>query len=228
MTDLMTLDLAPNIAVQSDDLNRDPENQVPDATTPDVATGLPRGPGISSGSWSPRRPTVEIEYESSLVENPLRVDAPETSGKSIADRFRAFIPFSIQQDLSTSMPVEGSRHSISPLTRALQTQTDEADTNTSAVGQVPTLQARPVEKSHQRQAGVPVSNASHQPDASRATIVPDSGQGLFIPPSAIQTVPAVGPDREPQAFPGFPGIPAPHSESLKPRSAKPDSGEVIR
>jgi hypothetical protein len=87
------------------------------------------------------------------------------------------------------------------------------------------LQARPA-SSTRSASGVPATGASMHP--ARATIVGPSNGSLFIPPSAVEAVPATGPELEPLAFPPFPDIPATDSNSLDPRSAQPETTDVIR
>jgi hypothetical protein len=74
---------------------------------------------------------------------------------------------------------------------------------------------------------VPARNAGYKAPESHATIIPGSGQPTPIPPADV-VVPATGPDIESKAYPGFPGVPAPNASGLEPRSAQPQSTDVVR
>ncbi len=178
--------------------------------TRNASSILEREPEIES-STDNRADTIETQTGGADI-NGLNEQTSPVAGQPIADRFKRYIPFTIQGETPSTGTAADSG----------------ADDQSSRITPIPTLQARQVEKSRQRQEGVPVSNASHRPKSSRAKIVPDSETELQIPASAVQPVPAVGPQLELLTFPGFPGIPVPKSGTLEPRSAQPQSGDVMR
>jgi hypothetical protein len=194
-------------------------------------------------SVSPKKPSAKLpivdalnESSGALLEIPdLRPIAPvaEPTQSKDGDANESGIPSSRRQYIPFTMPNEkpalmnnAEPGQFSPIPEDGQSQQSEPATGTRQP--IPRLQARPVDKSSQRKSGVPVSNASHGTTPSHAAIIPEPSGTLFIPPSAIQPVPATGPEIESKTFPGFRGLPVPNSKSLEPRSAQPGSNEMLR
>ena len=152
--------------------------------------------------------------------NPFRLNSPAARPAASGD----------QPDFSKQLPFSGESNRATNDTPSRAGPDPLADADRQPAATMLKLRAhQPLARPGQRSSGVPASNAGFK-QASPAWILSDQKEqgSLFVPPSAIHSLPATGPRPEERAEPVWPGVPGPNSQSLEPRSAKPDSDEVVR